>query len=342
MAGASPLSPLLSSVKSMPVCSCPIPVWFAHAENKPGEPLKRRGRVLFSPRGADLSQPIQEIPCGKCRNCLRGKAEQWGVRVAAEAAMHEQSWFITGTYSDENLPLHGSLRRDHFTNFIRAIRRNLGPVRYLGCGEYSPAPLLRPHIHAALFGINLPPMRQVATSKRGHPLYGCPELDAVWPHGQITAGVLNAASGSYVASYTIKGTRKATAADYWRDNHYVPGWGEFYTGPVEPEFIRMSLRPGIGSRFVGEFADELLTHDNMIVDGQPRALPRYFDKLLTRDHCERFEDLKAARLDKAADRLAKRRGDRFAGSAERDHMHNQAFSDAMSKQVALRDMERGA
>lgn len=326
----------------MPACSCPIPIWFAPPETKPGEPLKRRGRVLFTPRGADLSQPIQEIPCGKCRNCLQGKAAQWGVRVAAEASMHEQSWFVTMTYSDDNMPMNGSLRRHHFTQFIRAIRREISPVRYLGCGEYSPAPLLRPHYHCALFGIALPLMKRVGTSKRGYPLYGCPELDAVWPHGSITAGELTAASGAYVASYTIKGTRKATAADYQRHNHFVPGWGEFYTGPVEPEFIRMSLRPGIGHRYVEQFADELLTSDSLIVEGQPRGLPRYFDKILTRDHYDRFEDLKAARLDKAADRLAKRRAERFDGSAERDHMHNQEFSDVNARRVALRDLELGS
>lgn len=350
----------------MPACSCPIPAWFApaardkldkprsprhapnaelqrfHAEALPPDLSKRRGKLLFSPRGADLSQGCIEVPCGKCRNCLRSRALQWGTRVSAEAQSWSSNWMVTATYADEHLPPDGGLRVEHVLTFIRtARRRGFGRVRYLLAGEYSPAPALRPHYHICAFDLNLPGMVPVDSSARGHTLYGSPALDALWPYGRINAGQVNADSGAYVASYCLKGNRKRVAGDDYRFQHFVPSIGRTFSGWVQPEFNRMSLRPGIGSAFVSDFADELLAHDSIIIDGKPRPLPRAFDKQLAREHEDRHELLISARLDKAADALAKRRSDRFNGSAEADHLHNLEYSEVMSRRVEIASLERG-
>jgi hypothetical protein len=321
-------------------CSCPIPVWFAPPEG--GEKAGRaRGRILFNPRGADTSQPMSEVPCGKCRNCLRDRARDWGTRVACEAKMHGQSWMVTLTYADENLPLGGTLDPEHLSEFFRRVRTNIGRFKYLASGEYSDPPALRPHYHACLFGLDLPDMVPVGRSSRGHTLYSGPLLQAQWPHGLVNAGEVNAASGAYVASYILKGDGKACAEDYRRILHTHPTTGEIFNGFVHREFIRASLRPGIGATFVSKFADELLEHDFVIIEGERRGLPRYFDKLLERDHFDRFEVTKAARLDKALTRSDRELNRRFNGSREASYMHGQEYSQVMSRKVAIRNQERG-
>lgn len=350
----------------MPACSSPIPAWFAPAardkasrsasphrvaspslkawlaEATPEDLSKPRGKLLFSPRGADLSQPMIEVPCGKCRNCLRSRASDWGTRVSAEAQFWSSNWMITATYADEHLPPDGGLCVDHVSTFIRtARRRGFGRVRYLLCGEYSPAPALRPHYHICAFDLNLPDMVPVDRSSRGHLLYSSPALQALWPYGRINAGEVNADSGAYVASYLLKGDRKRNPGDDYRVGHFIPSTGKVFTGWVAPEFNRMSLRPGIGSAFASEFADELLVHDFLIIDGQRRRLPRAFDKQLAREHEDRHELLKAARLERAYHATQKRMADHDT-TREGLLMHERDFSAVMARRVALSDLERGS
>ena len=45
------------------------------------------------------------LPCGKCPECLQTKGNEFAVRVVREAVNVKEFWFVTLTYSDENLPL---------------------------------------------------------------------------------------------------------------------------------------------------------------------------------------------------------------------------------------------
>jgi hypothetical protein len=323
----------------MPACSCPIPIWSAPpTENKHGRQV---GKTLFNPRGADQSQPMRQVPCGKCRNCLRERSAEWGTRVACEVQLHpvDECWFLGMTYAPEHLPHGCSLWPLHVDAFIDRIRAELGPVRYLLSGEYAPDG--RPHYHMCAFGLSLPDMQQVGTSGRGHPLYGCDALSALWPHGIINAGRVSAKAGAYVASYALKGQRKRESRDYDRVDFPHLATGKLFTGRVVPEFVRMSLRPGIGAGYVERFSDELLASDFLVIEGRRVQLPRYFDKLLERDHFDRFELLKAARLERSAERQSRELARRFNGSNEAQYMHLQTFSDHMARHVAIADLERG-
>jgi len=120
--------------------------------------------------------------------------------------------------------------------------------RYFLVGEYGDE-TFRPHYHAALFGF--------ATCVRGRTKRWpgsmrsdwsnccsiCKLVGDSWGHGDVDLGMLETASASYLAGYV---TKKMTM----RDDYRLLG--------REPEFARMSLRPGLGADFMHEVASTLL------------------------------------------------------------------------------------
>lgn len=71
-------------------------------------------------------------------------------------------------------------------------------------------------------------------------------MGKTWGYGDVQVGVLEASSAGYLAGYV---TKKMTM----RDDPRLMG--------REPEFARMSNRPGIGADFMWENASTLLTYD---------------------------------------------------------------------------------
>lgn len=50
---------------------------------------------------------IQKIPCGQCIGCRLEYSRQWANRITLETKKYkpEESWFLTLTYNDENIPI---------------------------------------------------------------------------------------------------------------------------------------------------------------------------------------------------------------------------------------------
>lgn len=133
--------------------------------------------------------------------------------------------------------------------FLKRLRKRISPqrIRYFGVGEYG-AKTDRPHYHLALFGMgpcnNLRTRRDLMT---GRVMWAecCPTCRLIgeeWGQGDIEVGELNSKSASYCAEYVVK---KMTAADDVRLNGR------------EPEFARMSRRPGLGLVALGHVANTL-------------------------------------------------------------------------------------
>lgn len=166
-----------------------------------------------------------------------------------ESMKHGDSSFITLTYSD--IPSKGacgvckdkcrtcrceshsdSLVPQHYRNFLKNFRKIISPakVRYFMVGEYGDQ-TQRPHFHGILFG--------VAPAIGG----GVNGLGGVvrnaWPHGHSYVGDATVDSMQYVAGYV---TKKMTGKNDERLNGR------------EPEFARMSLRPGIGAYAVDDIS----------------------------------------------------------------------------------------
>nr|QJB21723.1 MAG: replication initiator protein [Microvirus sp.] len=158
--------------------------------------------------------------------------------MVLEAHKHEHSSFITLTYSDDFLPENHSLVPKDVTNFLKRLRRRLGPqsLRYYACGEYGGGKG-RPHYHLAVFGVGLHDTQDIQKA------WTCP--DTKKPIGFVYVGTLTLDSAQYIAKYIQKGETKR---DQFPDGRH-------------PEFSRMSKRPGIGALAIPDIADHLTSNE---------------------------------------------------------------------------------
>lgn len=203
-----------------------------------------------------------------------------------ESLLHPVNSFVTLTYNDSSIPIQSAtglatLLPVHLQNFLKKLRKQLEPskIRFYAVGEYGDE-TFRPHYHLALF--NFP------TCARGNTGAGmvrpswaaccdnCRTIGNTWGHGNVLLGTLETSSAQYVAGYV---TKKMTH----RLDPRLLG--------REPEFARMSLRPGIGSDFMHEVASTLLQFNlektradvpSALEHGKGRKLPlgRYLQKKL--------------------------------------------------------------
>lgn len=246
------------------------------------------------------------MPCGSCIDCRLEYSRQWAVRIMHEARGQETA-FVTLTYAPEFLPLGGTLVKGDFQRFMRKLRKLVGPVRFFHCGEYG-SENRRPHYHAALFGVSFPDKVIFKRSRKGFPIYTSGILTRAWsrngvPIGHASFGELTFESAAYVARYVTKKVngKGRTVEDpltglrpYERVD---PLTGEVFE--VAPEYTTMSRRPGIGAKFIEEFADDVFPGDRVVSRGRAAKPPRYYDEWLRRNRPEEFEAVKAARKVKA-------------------------------------------
>lgn len=249
-------------------CFHPIPARREYGITKaiPGlgpQDIKANVKLYPGRESANLS-----IPCGRCIGCKTRRAQEWAVRAVHETRYHHRSIFATLTYDEKHLPKDRQLQPRDLQLFLKKLRKAAATgrphivgdrLRYLACGEYGDQ-TLRPHYHAILFGLSFDDER-VATAK----LMQSPTLSSLWGKGTVNYGEVTAASAAYVAGYTTKSMGRV---------HCDPN------GVVmQPPFLRVSTRPGIGATYADSFAHDLRS-GSLVVDGEPRPIPRYYAKRL--------------------------------------------------------------
>lgn len=144
-----------------------------------------------------------------------------------ESRLHNHNAFATLTFNEKNVPWEVTLE-EHQT-FIRELRRVYpAPIRYFGVGEYGDKSL-RPHYHYALFGMSFLDEAYVLKA---------------WDKGFVQLVELSPDLCSYLAGYVSKKMTK-------KDDPRLEG--------RNPEFARMSLRPGLGGDAGDVFAKSLYT-----------------------------------------------------------------------------------
>lgn len=239
-------------------------------------------RLVFRKDHSETGIAIK-VPCGKCIGCKLEHSRQWALRCMHEKRMHTDSCFITLTYNNANLPSGGTLVKRDLQLFMKRLRKQFGNgVRFFACGEYGEN-TNRPHYHVLLLNTDFADKRPVKTGSE-YTLYESALLSRLWPVGHHALGSVTFESAAYVARYCTKKITGPKAAD-----HY---------GGREPEFLVMSRRPGIGLTYFARFNPEMYAHDNVIVNGVPSSLPRYYDNKYAalNDTCEsRLAVLKLAR-----------------------------------------------
>ena len=223
----------------------------------------------------------------------------WAVRAMHEAQLHDESCMVTLTYDEENLPHFGSLCPPHFTKFIKRLRHHVGQVRYLMAGEYGDSVGKRPHYHALIFGWN-PADRNLWFENEGIPTYTSELLQSIWQMGFTTVSDLTLESAAYVARYALKKVKLSQKSPGELHGHYeriCQITGEIRQ--VQPEYSRMSNRPGIASDWYTRFNSDIFPYDTTIYKGRKIKTPRYYENLYRSTDEFGFQKLKETRKARA-------------------------------------------
>lgn len=248
------------------------------------------------------------IPCGKCIQCRLSYSRQWAFRCLEEVKKMEKegrkSFFLTLTIDDDHLKkittvdrFSGAICKDvavldkrDLTLFWKRARKVYGHFRYMACGEYGDRSF-RPHYHAICFGLALDDLvfykYDFAT---GSSLYMSPKLSAIWEKGNVIVGAATWESCAYVARYVTKKLNGAPNVKYFTNCLQLG------LEPMQPEYIVMSRRPGIGAGAdtVNYDIDSEIFHrpGSPAYSGQPL---RYFDRQLEKSDPARLEKIKEKR-----------------------------------------------
>jgi len=241
---------------------------------------------------ADLRQTVA---CGRCIGCRIDRSAEWAARLTHENKLHEESCFLTLTYSDENIPSTGSLNKRDFQLFMKRLRKVCpNRIRFFHCGEYGDDKG-RPHYHAIIYGYRPDDLKHRRNGAKGHPLYSSEKLDALWGHGHVWVGEVTPQSCGYVARYVMKKINGQQA-----ERHYEkidPFTGEIVK--LLPEYVTMSTKPGIGRLHYEKFKADIYPADEVIIAGKQRRVPKYYDRLLRKEDPDLYASLKVRRVNRA-------------------------------------------
>lgn len=225
-----------------------------------------------------------ELPCGLCVGCRLARGQSWAVRAVHESRLYDRNCFVTLTYDDDNIPEHGSLRYADVQRFFKRLRKRFQgdslapsghrPVRYLVAGEYG-SRTLRPHYHALLFNIDF----RHDARPWGRDTWRSPSLEKLWPFGSSLVGSFTPATAAYVARYCLKKVYSRQDPDFY-DSTVDQSTGEVHVRV--PEFVQASRNPGLGFWFFQRYKSDFYPSDQVIFDGRPVPVPKYY-RLKLRD-----------------------------------------------------------
>lgn len=257
-------------------CYHPLPAWRG-----------RHGGIAWRLADARSAAEKLSIPCGSCFGCRQEYRRQWTVRCMMEYSMSDLSSFVTLTYDEEHNP-HNLSYRD-LQLFFKRLRKEFDHVRYYACGEYG-AKMVRPHYHGVLFNVHFVD-RVFHGSSSGFDLFRSPTLERLWPFGFSTIGDVTYESCAYVTGYVLKKMHRFVSHEYIH-----PETGEY----LQPEFVVMSRRPGIGASFLERFKAETLRDDSVYIGGQTMMPPRFFLSRLTEAEQAGLRSRRVAKRDEVA------------------------------------------
>jgi len=257
-------------------------------------------RITFKRSEALFPKQPMSLPCGRCIGCKIAKSKDWALRCWHEAQLNDaglNNCYITLTYSNENLPEHGSLKKSDFQKFLKRLRKNTKQkLRYFMCGEYGEK-TNRPHYHALLFGYKFPDAK-FWTERKGNRIYKSEILTNTWGVGACELSGVTFKSAAYVARYILK---KQNSAEATQDRYciYNTETGEITLRTFE--YVAMSLKPGIGAKFYEKYPDSFFPQDEArLPNGGTMPVPNYYRTLLKRSDPELAEKLLKVRIEKAA------------------------------------------
>lgn len=238
-----------------------------------------------------FADKVMTVPCGICIGCRIDRSRSWAIRCVHESKMHQANSFLTLTYNDENLPEGGTLVKEHLQGFIKRLRSTVGTLRYFACGEYGEKEK-RPHYHVILFGHDFAHDRKYhKKSETGNTLYTSETLSKAWTCGHAYIGAFTYATAAYTARYVLKKVNGEAALEHYQSTN-------IYTGevrPIKPEFIVMSLKPGIGKPWYDKYKNDAFPSDFLVHEGKKHNVPKYYTELLKRESEQIHKEVKLKR-----------------------------------------------
>ena len=263
-------------------------------------------KIVFSKEDVgDRAYEKLEFACGQCTGCRLDRSKAWAVRCVHEASLYKRNCFITLTFNDENLHWSGSLIKEDFQKFMKRLRRHhkghepvvrdgkkTYPIRYFHCGEYGEK-LGRPHHHACLFNFCFEDLELWKVDPNtGVKLYTSRTLHERWEQrGHVTVGEVTMQSAAYVARYITKKVNGDRAEAHY--TKYDPRTGEAWQ--IEPEYVTMSRRPGIGADWFKKYSEDVYPKDFVTHEGIKFQPPKYYDGLYEVDHEKELSVIKDKR-----------------------------------------------
>lgn len=275
-------------------CYFPLKGWRSRSTNESG-----KRSIVFDRRSGFEDQPV-EVPCGQCIGCRLERSRQWAIRCMHEASLYDDNCFITLTYDDANMPAGPSLCLKDFQDFMKRLRKRHGTgIRFFHCGEYGEN-LGRPHYHAIIFNFDFKDKRK--HKRQGDNwLYTSDDLSTgenpLWPWGHALIGAVTFESAAYVARYVVKKVtgKLLDEVDDFGLSHYETMTLDGEVISIQPEYVTMSRKPGIGKDWYTKFKDDMFPQDYVIVRGKKVGVPKFYDTNFEIDDPETFKLIKALR-----------------------------------------------
>lgn len=213
----------------------------------------------------------QEVPCGKCFECVKRRRNDWYIRCLIESRFRKFTYFGLLTYAEVGQSL---VKRD-IQLFLKRFRSYGYSISYLIAGEHGEKKD-RPHWHCLFFSNTAICYAHVAKAWRGG--YESDE-------GRNKAGwirfepIRSARSIRYTVKYLYK-----------------------YDG-LDPRFeLMISKNPAIGFSFLVNHRSFLERKSvEFTVDGRATAMPRYYKRKFFDDYPDIKEEVNAGLAAKVAE-----------------------------------------
>ena len=312
---------------------------------KEDEDDKQKLLLLAISKGARLL----ELPCGQCVECRLARSREWATRCMLETKDHKNNYFITLTYNNDNLPKGnginidtgeifevGTLKPKDLQDFMKRLRitwerkYNITNIRYYACGEYGEQ-YARPHYHAIIFGLPIFDLKPDHRSKKGNMNYRSDEIEKIWGKGRIAIGTVTWDSCAYTARYVMKKQTGKGKEEYKK----IIG--------VEPEFVRMSRRPGIARNYYEQHKKNIYECDEIWIStrkGVQKVKPsKYYDKLFDIEEHEELEEIKRKRRANAD--ITQQQIERSTDMTRTEIRENKEQSRRIAQRTLRRNYENG-
>jgi hypothetical protein len=262
--------------------------------------------VFYESRRHDIVRTLT-LPCGQCIGCRLERSRQWAIRCLHEASLYKQNCFITLTYSDEYLPSNMSLDYRDFQLFMKRLRKKFGTkIRFYMAGEYGEN-FGRPHFHACLFNLDFQDKVLWKRTSVGSRIFRSGDLEELWPYGFSSIGEVTFESAAYVARYIMKKVTGKQAGEHYE--YVCEKTGEITNRT--PEFNHMSLKPGIGAKWLEKYHTDVYPNDYVVIRGKKVKPPKYYDKKWAKEYPIEFDMIQFERESKAKENYLENFDDRL-------------------------------